>query len=110
MVIFTVDLYLSLVKFASLFYFGPKRSRGQDHDLHVSFHMLLALTHDIQEPHTLICFSMKVLGFTFRLSGFSVECRNTLPAISIPVSKIPLISVPVAVVSYSSSYNGRRKC
>ena len=36
MVIFTVDLYLSLVKFASLFYFGPKRSHGQDHDLHVS--------------------------------------------------------------------------
>ena len=52
MVIFTVDLYLHLVKFVSLFYFGQKRSHGQDRDLYSSLDVLQAVTHDVRKLRT----------------------------------------------------------
>ena len=60
MVIFTVDLYLHLVKFVCLFYFSPKRLHGNYHDLYVSLDVLQVVTHGVKEPHALIFFSIKI--------------------------------------------------
>ena len=56
------------MKFVSLFYFGPKRSHGQDHYLYVYLDMLLHMAYKLRlAMHTYLFFNE---GFKFYIRAF----------------------------------------